>query len=67
MNYQHPDFYAAWAQGGRRAYCYLRTAREWAMSSRDYVTAAELDFLEDVLNVKTVLEVEARDPRAFAA
>ena len=67
MNYQHPDFFAAWAQGGRRAYCYLRTAREWAMSSRDYATAAELDFLEDVLNVKTVLEIQARDPQAFAA
>jgi len=57
MNYLSKDFYEAWAEGGRRAYCWINAARQWAISARDYVAAAELDFLTDVLDQKIANEI----------
>lgn len=57
MNYVNRDFFHAWAQGGRHAYCYLSAARQWAVCARDYAAAAELDWLEDILNLKTAQEI----------
>lgn len=57
MNYLTVDLFAVWAAGGRSAYCHLQAAREWAMAARDWVAAAEIDFLTDILDSRTALEM----------
>lgn len=57
-NFMQPDFVAAWTAGGMRAYSALPCARERALCLRDYPTAMVLDWLEDVLDVKTMQELD---------
>lgn len=57
MNYFTPDFYAAWAEGGLRAYCYLAAAMHFALARGDFVSAAELDWLQDVMDQKIASEI----------
>lgn len=64
MNYLTPDLFAAWLAGGMRAYCYLRAAHAFAVDAKDFVAAAELDWLEDVLNVKTATELTTMEVAA---
>lgn len=65
MNYLTPDFFEAWRAGGLRAYCYLEATMRYAVACKDFTAAAELDFLQDVLNERTALEVIA-DMRKLA-
>lgn len=59
MNYLTKDFFEAWRAGGLRAFCYLEATMRYALACKDFTAAAELDFLQDVLNERTALEVIA--------
>lgn len=57
MSYLNNDLFAAWAEGGLRAYCHLDAARRFAWAARDYKASADLDFLEDVMNERMLTEL----------
>lgn len=65
MNYLNEDLFQAWAAGGMHAYCHLHSARKFALCARDYEAAAQLDWLEDVLDLKMASEIMASE--GFAA
>lgn len=51
------DLCDAWRLGGRRTYCYLDSVRCWAQVTRDHPSGAELDWLTDILDLKTESEI----------
>lgn len=56
MNYLTPDFFDAWRAGGLRAFCYLEATMRYALARGDFVAAAELDFLTNVMYWRMAME-----------
>lgn len=59
MNYLTKDFFEAWREGGLRAYCYIDATLRFALARSDFVAAAELCFLYELMHERMALEVVA--------